>query len=160
MSPEFGDPRLPERFWSKVHVTESGCWEWTAALSKAGYGWYNEHNRPDSAHRVAWRTLIGPLPRATYLDHQCRNRACVNLAHLRPGPSSENQQNRGPSEGSKSGYRNVTWNGRKKCWNVVLKHHGKRYWGGSFSNPEEANRVAVSLRNNLYVNNILDRVAS
>jgi hypothetical protein len=27
-----------ERFWSKVDVSVEGCWLWTAATSKGGYG--------------------------------------------------------------------------------------------------------------------------
>jgi sugar lactone lactonase YvrE len=29
-SVEFGDPRLPLRFWEKVQVDPSGCWIWTS----------------------------------------------------------------------------------------------------------------------------------
>lgn len=32
---EFGDNRLPERFWKKVNPEhESGCWIWTAAIKR------------------------------------------------------------------------------------------------------------------------------
>lgn len=27
----FGDKRLPERFWSKVNYCADGCWEWSAS---------------------------------------------------------------------------------------------------------------------------------
>ncbi len=33
---QFGDSRLPSRFWSKVIVSDSGCWLWVGALTGAG----------------------------------------------------------------------------------------------------------------------------
>ena len=35
--PTFGDSRLPARFWDKVRVLDSGCWEWQAGKTE-GYG--------------------------------------------------------------------------------------------------------------------------
>lgn len=84
---EFGDPRLPQRFWDKVRVNEeTGCWEWTAAQDWCGYGWFGYDGRSRKAHRVAYAALVGDLPEWTptglQIDHLCRIRACVNPAHL------------------------------------------------------------------------------
>lgn len=86
----FGDPRLPERFWSKVRVAESGCWEWTATRSTRGYGRYSIDARPFQAHRVAYEALLGPIPSGLFTDHLCRVRHCVNPAHLEPVTNREN----------------------------------------------------------------------
>ena len=50
------------------------CVIWPGALSKDGYG----------QHRAVWVKATGnPLPkRPMNLDHLCRNRSCVNPAHL------------------------------------------------------------------------------
>lgn len=80
---EFGDPRLPDRFWSKVKIADSGCWEWQAHLSK-GYGHYSVNGKPRGAHRICYESLVAPIPRELVCDHLCRNKACVNPAHIEP----------------------------------------------------------------------------
>jgi len=92
ISPAFGDSRLPPRFWAKVrigsiptHRPDLGpCWEWTASQVGNGYGQFgtwtgNGNNR---AHRVAYTSLVGPIPAGLQSDHLCRNRLCVNPEHL------------------------------------------------------------------------------
>jgi hypothetical protein len=88
---EFGDPRLPARFWVKVAVRENGCWEWTACRTKAGYGQFLLGARPMRySHRLTYQTLTGETPRGLELDHLCRNRACCNPAHLELVTHQEN----------------------------------------------------------------------
>ncbi len=81
----FGDTRLPERFWSKVAVNDgTHCWEWTAAKDGKGYGkYYVGGGRVlATAHRFAFLTLVGESNSTLDADHLCRNRACVNPAHI------------------------------------------------------------------------------
>lgn len=86
----FGDPRLPARFWTKVRLDkESGCWVWTASGNAGGYGRITIKRRSVCVHRLAYEALVGPIPAET-LDHLCRNRACVNPAHLDPVPKRVN----------------------------------------------------------------------
>lgn len=81
--PEFGDGRLPERFWSKIHIdSKTRCWVWTGYVTSAGYSRF----RGRAGHRVAYQVLVGGLapftPSGPQLDHLCRVRACVNPGHL------------------------------------------------------------------------------
>ncbi len=72
-----------ERFFSKVNKTPT-CWNWTAAISKAGYGVFGfGSNTIKYAHRVSLHYSRVSLKPGMVVDHICRNKKCVNPAHLR-----------------------------------------------------------------------------
>ena len=75
------------RFWAKVDVgSPDECWEWTGAKTGKGYGNFTitPHSLWACAHRVAYEVLVGPIPDGLFIDHLCRNRACVNPSHMEP----------------------------------------------------------------------------
>lgn len=81
----FAAPVLPERFWSKVVRTSSGCWVWVGALDTSGYGIAWNGARTMGAHRMAYEAMVGPVPDGLVLDHEtCDLPCCVNPAHLVP----------------------------------------------------------------------------
>lgn len=71
-----------ERFWAKVDKQSSGCWIWTAAKIWSGYGRFNTGTRGVYAHRFSYELAYGPIPDGLFVDHICRNRACVNPEHM------------------------------------------------------------------------------
>lgn len=82
--------RWPERFWEKVEEDpETGCWEWRAGKTH-GYGITSLGRDSRGAHRIAYELVVGLLPDGLTLDHLCRNRGCVNPAHLEPVTNREN----------------------------------------------------------------------
>lgn len=71
-----------ERFWPKVDKS-GDCWEWLARKLPDGYGVFTlEHSKKTRAHRYAYELLVGPIPDGLQIDHLCKNRGCVNPAHL------------------------------------------------------------------------------
>ena len=84
--------KLPERFWARVYVgPETRCWLWkTPGLG--GYGSFMLKRVRKYAHRWSYEELVGPIPADLEIDHLCRNRACVNPAHLEPVTRKINTQ--------------------------------------------------------------------
>ena len=77
---------LTEVFWRYVDKTSGDCWFWTGAKCR-GYGRFSISQKPTvvvPAHRYAYEQVVGPIPDGLTIDHLCRNKACVNPAHLEP----------------------------------------------------------------------------
>lgn len=84
---------MRDRLLSKVAVNPvTNCWEWTGYKINSGYGrlWDPKTKKKQLAHRMAYESMIGPIPDGLQLDHLCRNRACINPAHLEPVTKWEN----------------------------------------------------------------------
>jgi hypothetical protein len=80
------------RFRAKISIDPaSGCWLWTGTVGKNGYGQIRDENRRHIyAHRWAYERERGPIPAGLQIDHLCRNKRCVNPAHLEAVTRVEN----------------------------------------------------------------------
>lgn len=83
-------PAAIRRFRAKCEsVPGSACVEWVGAVNSGGYGVLKFPGLTRSgvarAHRVGYWLHHSVVPDAdTDLHHTCRNRRCVNGAHLEP----------------------------------------------------------------------------
>lgn len=103
--------RTPEeRFWEKVTKNTDGCWLWTAAKNKDGYGVFYVAGALVGAHKFSWEIQNGPT-RLSVL-HTCDTPACVRPDHLFVGTQLDNMRDcakkkRGPW-GERSGRSRLT----------------------------------------------------
>lgn len=109
-------------------IDPTGCWVWLGTKNSDGYGktLVGRTKRGKGAqpvrryaHRVAFFLAGGTLPEGADLDHLCRNRACVNPAHLEPVSRKENVA-RGLLPGL---MRNPTWRPKRKLVRVCKHGH-------------------------------------
>lgn len=78
------------RFQAKFCPEPSGCWVWSGAKDRWGYGQFGSNRRVVLAHRWSYEYFVGPIEKGLTLDHLCRNRGCVNPAHLQVVTMREN----------------------------------------------------------------------
>lgn len=152
---------LSERFEAKVSPEPmSGCWLWTASISNSGdnfgYGQiWSGKNKPELAHRAAWRIYRGEIPAGLKVLHKCDNPGCVNPDHLFIGTQADNmadcrakgRTHLGSSRPSMAGEKH---HGARLTWAAVDEIRAL-YRAGTLSLSKLGERFGISKRSILFI---------
>lgn len=121
---------VEDRFWKMVSKAgEQDCWLWKGAATSRGYGRMQTPTSSSSpAHRVSYVLRNGSISPGLVIDHICRERLCVNPAHLRAvtpkANTLENSESPTAANASKthcvhghslSGDNLMIWKGTRRC---------------------------------------------
>lgn len=102
-----------ERFFSRVTLSETGCFDFSETQPHTGYGKFQSNGRTWRAHRwVMWALGNIEINDPICVLHVCDNRKCVNPNHLYLGDRLQNAKDikdrnrthliRDPKTGSKN----------------------------------------------------------
>jgi 5-methylcytosine-specific restriction endonuclease McrA len=161
---KYNKEKAIQKLMSRVKKLKKGCWQWTGYIDYDGYAryptaWFSPHRR---AHKVSYILFKGEIPEDMTIDHLCRNRSCVNFAHLEVvtrkenvlrgiGPSAINARKTRCKNGHLFDDKNtiIRKNGNRDC-RICNGERGKKYSlteKGKVANRKKALKYAKHLDN-------------
>lgn len=76
----------------RFEISPAGCWLWTGALNKQGYGQVKHCRKVWLAHRLSYTVFVGAIGIDLEIDHLCKIRNCINPKHLEEVTHGDNMK--------------------------------------------------------------------
>lgn len=122
---------------------EAGCV--TTTLQGSSYRLVNVGGKKYYAHRLIWAIATGEMP-AAMIDHVNGDGLDNRWGNLREATREQNSQNRRLDMRSTTGVTGVTFSKAKGTYKVHIQANGVREYLGSYSDREDAVRIATQAR--------------
>ena len=129
------------------------CLIWRLGLSVMGYGLMKIGKTTRYAHRIAYETWVGPIPKGMWVLHKCDNQPCINPKHLFLGTHRENMEDMAAKGRATSGLEQINAmrpervrgerNPRAKLTWIQVEAIRRRYKRGKVSAMSLANEYGV-----------------
>lgn len=91
-----------DRLFARCVETPSGCWEYAGPQVGHGYGRITVNRKSEYTHRMAYRGMVGEIPRGLQIDHLCRNTICANPWHMEVVTPAINRERQAAAIGRRS----------------------------------------------------------
>lgn len=131
--------------FNRIDVTKK-----VGSLSK-GYLRIRLFNKPEFAHRIAWRLVFGEIPSDKVIDHINGNRLDNRICNLRLVTRSGNSQNQSkPHSRNKTGFLGVHFLKAKNKFRAMITINSKVRFLGYFNTAEEAHSCYVKHKRELH----------
>jgi hypothetical protein len=130
----FWDIVLPER-------SDKGCWLFPNTY-RGGYGGFSYYGEQERAHRFAYRSFKGDIPKEMRVLRKCDVRNCVNPDHLFLGDRNANNKDRATKGRSATG----ELSGRWKLTDAQVKKIRKNYKNWKGFRQQKAKEFGVNRR--------------
>lgn len=138
------DYRDGELYWKFSLSSKSPKGTIAGTIKHDDYRRIGLNKKPYLAHRLIFMMHHGYLPEI--VDHIDGNRLNNRIENLREATFSQNQHNKKTGKNNTSGYKNVTWNARKRKWLVNIRVNKKDIHIGYFVDIELADLVSQEAR--------------
>lgn len=137
---------LLERLGRLLARTDWGCLEWQGNIDPGGYGKCRFDGNGYRVHRLMWQLHNGDIPDGLVVIHNCDNRRCCEVSHMRLGTQAENVRDAQEKRRLHSG--DMHWSARKAYPAAGDLHYSKvRPESFVLNDPNvRANNVAAHTR--------------